>query len=47
MKYLSRTMTAVLLPVQVFADTPDYISDIKIYAGSCSGKRRKDEAVPA
>ena len=44
MKYLSRAMTAVilavltavLLPVQVFADTPDYISDIKIYAGSYS-----------
>ena len=42
MKYLSRTiiaiilavLTATLLPVQVFADTPDYISEIKVYQGS-------------
>ena len=42
MKRLSKAITALFLallmgalfPVQVFADTPDYISDIKIYAGS-------------
>ena len=42
MKHLSKAITALflallmgtLLPVQVFADTPDYISEIKIYEGS-------------
>ena len=42
MKHLSRALIAVILavlmatlmPAQVFADTPDYISEIKIYQGS-------------
>ncbi len=42
MKYVSRAIIAVfmailmatLLPVQVFADTPDYISEVKVYQGS-------------
>ncbi len=41
MKHLSRTILAVLMavligtlfPVQVFADTPDYISEVKVFAG--------------
>ncbi len=41
MKHLSKTILAVLmavlmgtlLPVQVFADTPDYISEVKVFAG--------------
>ena len=44
MKHLSRAILAVfmavlmgtLLPVQVFADTPDYISEVKIFAGDYS-----------
>ena len=44
MKHLSRAIIAVfmavlmgtLLPVQVFADTPDYISEVKIFAGDYS-----------
>ena len=44
MKHLSRAVIAVfmavlmgtLLPVQAFADTPDYISEIKIFAGDYS-----------
>ncbi len=42
MKHISRAfiaimlavLTATLLPVQVFADTPDYISEVKVYQGS-------------
>ncbi len=41
MKHLARTILAVLMavligtlfPVQVFADTPDYISEVKVFAG--------------
>ena len=44
MKHLSRAIIAVfmaalmgtLLPVQVFADSPDYISEVKIFAGDYS-----------
>ena len=44
MKHLSKMILAVfmavliggLLPVQVFADTPDYISEVKIFAGDYS-----------
>ena len=44
MKHLSRAIIAVflavlmgtLLPVQVFADTPDYISEVKVFAGDYS-----------
>ena len=44
MKHLSRAILAVfmavligtLLPIQVFADTPDYISEVKIFAGDYS-----------
>ena len=44
MKHLSRAIIAVfmavlmgaLLPVQVFADTPDYISEVKIFMGDYS-----------
>ena len=44
MKHLSRAILAVfmavlmgtLLPVQVFADTPDYIGEVKIFAGDYS-----------
>ena len=44
MKHLSRTILALflavlmgtLLPVQVFADTPDYISEVKVYLGDYS-----------
>ena len=44
MKHVCRTMIAVflavlmgtLLPVQVFADTPDYISEVKVYLGDYS-----------
>ena len=43
MKHISRAfiavilslLTATLLPLQVFADTPDYIGAVKIYEGSC------------
>ncbi len=43
MKHLSRAIIAVfmailmgtLFPVQVFADTPDYIGEIKVYEGNC------------
>ena len=49
MKHLSRALIAVLLavlmaallPVQVLADTPYYISEVKIYEGSC--QRAADE----
>ena len=49
MKHLSRVIIAVfmailmgtLLPVQVFADTPDYISEIKIFEGSYEGAEKE------
>ena len=49
MKNLSRAiialflvvLTATLLPIQVFAETPDYISEVKVYEGNC--KAAKEE----
>ena len=49
MKHLSKTIIAVfmailmgtLLPVQVFADTPDYISEVKVYEGNCKNAEKE------
>ena len=49
MKHLSRAIIAVfmailmgtLLPVQVFADTPDYISEVKVYEGNCKNAEKE------
>ena len=49
MKHLARTILAVFLavlmgtqlPVQVFADTPDYISEVKVFAGDYSAAQKE------
>ena len=53
MKHISRAITAIfmailmatLLPVQVFADTPDYISEIKIAMGDNAETDLKDYTI--
>ena len=49
MKHFSRALIAVILavlmatlmPAQVFADTPDYISEVKVYEGNCKNAEKE------
>ena len=54
MKHFTRTLIALcmavlcaaLLPAQVFAEGPEYISEVKVYEGSCKDAEKEEEVTP-
>ena len=38
---LLAALTAALLPLQVLAETPDYISEVKVYEGNCKDAEKE------